>query len=186
MVYVDKRSLEHMLANSSVAPSGATSSSGDSQSDQAAQAFKRIERLVKIRDRSVKEVRARLLRDGVDEVALDEALDRACRCGYLDDMRFADVLIRSRLRAGKGLVGIVRELKEHNINPENIPDFPQGYLERVPSQADAAFALLCRKPPRAKNAQQAAYAKLIRAGYPSSVASEATRKWYDLRNKDKS
>lgn len=183
MVYLDRNSLEHMLSESLVAPSGVTSVSDDSLTEQAAQAFKRIERLVKVRDRSIKEVRKRLLRDGVNEEALNQALDRACRCGYLDDMRFADVLIRSRLRAGKGLVGIVRELKENDIDPESIPDFPQGYLERVPSQADAAFALLCRKPPRAKNGKQAAYAKLIRAGYPSSIASEATRKWYDLQAK---
>lgn len=183
MVYIDKNYLEHMVSASTVAPDGATVISNDSTPEQAAQAFKRIERLVKIRDRSIKEVRKRLLRDGVNEDALNQALERACRCGYLDDMRFADVLIRSRLRAGKGLVGIVRELKEHDIDPESIPDFPHGYLERVPSQSDAAFALLCRKPPRAKNGKQAAYAKLIRAGYPSSIASEATRKWYDLQNK---
>ncbi len=186
MINLDQRALEQMISESSVAPTGATSLSDKPEPDQASQAFKRIERLVKVRDRSIKEVKTRLRRDGVEEEALDQALSRACRCGYLDDVRFADVLIRSRLHAGKGLAGIVRELKENDINPEDIPGFPEEYLDHAPSQADAAFALLCRKPPRAKNGKQAAYAKLIRAGYSSSIASEVTRKWYEIHKKDES
>lgn len=205
MVYLDKDSLEQFLSKKTgkVAPKGVTpildrelSTSSLSRSEQestdtesineATQIFARIERLVKIRDRSIKEIRERLLRDGANPHALENALSRACRCGYLDDMRFADVLIRTRLRAGKGLAGIARELKSHGIDIESIPGFPDDYLCGTQDQYDAAFALLCRKPPRAKNLQQAAYAKLIRAGYTSSIASDVTRKWYALRDKTNS
>lgn len=142
-------------------------------------AFKKIERLVKVRDRSVCEVIKRLEKDAYPQDCIDAAVARAKRCGYLDDERFADVLIRSRLRAGKGLAGIVSELKRHNINPEiQVPHFPDAYLCLFPSQKDSAIALLCKKPPRSKNKLQAAYAKLVRSGYSSSLASEAAHEWY--------
>lgn len=145
-------------------------------------AFKKIERLVKVRDRSVYEVTQRLRKDNYEQEAITSAVDKALRCGYLDDVRFADVLIRSRLRAGKGLSGIVAELKRNGINPEKALDnFPDAYLRLFPSQKDSAIALLCKKPPRAKNKLQAAYAKLIRSGYPSSLASEAAREWYRMQ-----
>ena len=142
-------------------------------------AFKKIERLVKVRDRSVYEVTQRLRKDNYEQEAITSAVDKALR---LDDVRFADVLIRSRLRAGKGLSGIVAELKRNGINPEkDLDNFPDAYLRLFPSQKDSAIALLCKKPPRAKNKLQAAYAKLIRSGYPSSLASEAAREWYRMQ-----
>lgn len=47
----------------------------------------------------------------------DAAIERALSVGYLDDTRFADVLVRSRLRSGKGMSGILRELRTHGIDP---------------------------------------------------------------------
>lgn len=181
-MYCDKETLERMLGVRSVSHASKPDTEPDApHSEEEREAFKKIERLVKVRDRSVREVRERLSRDGFDEEAIERALTRARSCRYLDDDRFADVLVRSRLRAGKGLDGIVRELKGHGIDPDSLEGFPEEYLANAPSQADAAYALLCRKPPRAKNVQQAAYAKLVRAGYPARVASEVTRRWYASR-----
>ncbi|MED9872517.1 MAG: regulatory protein RecX [Eggerthellaceae bacterium] len=206
MVYVDKETLESMFVvkgkpsvsqntqlksaqyktectNTLVNTPGFESepSKTDNLHDSHA-AFKKIERLVKVRDRSVYEVTQRLRKDNYEQEAITSAVDKALRCGYLDDVRFADVLIRSRLRAGKGLSGIVAELKRNGINPEkDLDNFPDVYLTLFPSQKDSAIALLCKKPPRAKNKLQAAYAKLIRSGYPSSLASEAAREWYRMQ-----
>lgn len=144
-------------------------------------AFKKIERLVKVRDRSVQEVTERLRKDNYPEQSINDAIERALRCGYLDDERFADLLIRSRLRAGRGLAGIVAELKRNGIDPETqLDSFPDAYLLMFPDQKDSAIALLCKKPPRSKNKLQAAYAKLIRSGYTSALASEAAREWYRM------
>lgn len=145
-------------------------------------AFKKIERLVKVRDRSISEVVKRLEQDSYPEAVISAAIQKAQRCNYLNDERFADILIRSRLRSGKGLTGIISELKRNNINPETqLDNFPEAYLELFPSQKDSAIGLLCKKPPRSKNKLQAAYAKLIRSGYSSSIASEAAREWYRLQ-----
>lgn len=206
MVYVDKETLESMFgiketsseshnsllnetryrSTDTNSPSKTPNNENDpSNSDRAHDehaAFKKIERLVKVRDRSTHEVIQRLLKDNYEQDAISNAIDKALRCGYLDDGRFADVLIRSRLRAGKGLTGIVAELKRNGINPEyDLDNFPDAYLALFPNQKDSAIALLCKKPPRAKNKLQAAYAKLIRSGYPSSLASEAAREWYRMQ-----
>lgn len=203
MVYVDMESLESLLglkANSSLQKSKAKQSlrsasvgqehlfnetnpfeGSDEKIHSAEEAFKKIERLVKVRDRSIAEVRSRLEKDKYSPDAIDQAIQRASACSYLDDARFADILIRSRLRAKKGIVGTIAELKRHGIDPETqVPDFPEAYLSAVPNQKDSAIALLCKKPPRAKNKMQAAYAKLIRSGYSSAIASEAAREWYRL------
>ena len=145
--------------------------------DNPNEAFHKIERLLSVRDRSVSEVRSRLQRGRYTEGAINESIERALRCGYLDDARFADIFIRSKLRASKGINGIVRDLKQHNIDAYNIPDFPDAYIEEQGSQLENAIHLLKRKPPRAKNKQQAAYAKLIRNGFSSSIASTAVRTW---------
>lgn len=145
--------------------------------DDPKSAFTKIERLLSVRDRSISETRSRLQRDRFTEHAIEEALERAMRCGYLDDARFADGFIRSRLRASKGIEGIVRDLKTHGIDAHAIPGFPDTFLEEQGSQFDNAVRLLQRKPPRAKNKRQAAYAKLIRNGFSSSVASAAVKSW---------
>ncbi len=156
---------------------GAPDSSSGSSDESAA--FGKVLRLVKVRDRSIKETKNRLMRDGFDEAAADAAISKAIDYRFLDDARFADTLVRSRLRQGKGLDGIVRELRGHGIVPnEVLPGFPDEYLAERPSQEDCAYALLCRKPPRAKNARQAAYAKLVRAGYPMALSAAVASKWF--------
>lgn len=149
----------------------------DEYNDNANAAFGKIERLLAVRDRSVTETRSRLQRDHYTERAIAESLERALRCGYLDDVRFAEGFIRMRLRASKGINGIVRDLKGHQIDAYAIPGFPDVFLEEQGSQLDNAIRLLERKPPRAKNKKQAAYAKLIRNGFSSSVASSAVKTW---------
>lgn len=149
----------------------------DEYNDNANAAFGKIERLLAVRDRSVTETRSRLQRDHYTERAIAESLERALRCGYLDDARFAEGFIRMRLRASKGINGIVRDLKGHQIDAYAIPGFPDVFLEEQGSQLDNAIRLLERKPPRAKNKKQAAYAKLIRNGFSSSVASSAVKTW---------
>lgn len=190
-MYIDAESLKQRFALSPEEPHNGpsgdshkaaikapiTAPTEDDYDNDPESAFRKIERLLSVRDRSVIEIRNRLQRDRFTEYAISEALERAIRCGYLDDDRFADSFIRSRLRASKGINGIVRDLKDHHIDAYAIPGFPDSFLEEQGSQLDNAVRLLQRKPPRAKNKQQAAYAKLIRNGFSSSIASSAVKRW---------
>ncbi len=165
-----------------VGSANAPEGSGSLHQGEQSLAFKKILRWVKVRDRSIEETRARLIREGFQSDAIDSAIDRAKEYRFLDDGRFADMLVRSRLRQGRGLDGIVRELRGHGIVADAVlPGFPEEYLANRPSQHDCAYALLCKKPPRAKNARQAAYAKLVRAGYPMALSAEVANKWFNAR-----
>lgn len=146
----------------------------------AQKAFNKIERLIRVRDRAVSEVEARLIQDEYPQEAINEAIERALMCGYLDDLRFTEVFIRTRIEAGKGLSGIIRDLKRLQIDPYTLEGFPYQYLPENYEAIDSALNVLLKKPPQAKNKSQAAYAKLIREGYASSDASEAVQRWVNL------
>lgn len=141
--------------------------------------FKKIVRLTNVRDRSTCELRNRFLSDEFPEEAVEEALSRAQRCALIDDMRFADSLIRSRVNAGKGRRGIERELEKHEIEACDVPGWPEEYFASDEDELDHALNALQRKPPRAKNKRDSAYRKLVSQGYSSSIASSAARLWAD-------
>ncbi len=142
-------------------------------------AFRKITRLCAQREQSSKELRKRLAREGYSAEVVDKAIERSCACGLLDDRRFAEVLVRSRLAAGKGLLGIARELNSHDLDASEI----EAYTEAEALGEDAELARACevlrRKPPRAKNAREAAYRRLVQKGYSSSVAAKAARLWFE-------
>ncbi|MBR0406127.1 MAG: regulatory protein RecX [Eggerthellaceae bacterium] len=152
--------------------------SGNSAED----AFKKILALVNASDKSERMIRDRLSRLDFSESAVESAIARAKECGFIDDIRYGDVLVRSRISQGKGSAGIERELYENDIDPYDIPGYPEEFGIDPDSEFDRALSLLERKPPRSKKAREAAYRKLIQKGYPSSVASSAARVWFDAHD----
>ncbi|MEG0070442.1 MAG: regulatory protein RecX [Raoultibacter sp.] len=142
-------------------------------------AFLKVERLCAVREQSSKALRERLVREGFDSRAVDYAIDRALSCGLLDDSRFADVLIRTRLSAGKGMMGIEAELVRYDIDPNRVQGWPLEYDVSLETEINRALKLLRRKPPHTKNIREAAYRRLIGKGYSSGVASSAARLWFE-------
>lgn len=142
------------------------------------QAFRKIERLVCMREHASKALQARLVKDGFSEEIAKSAVERAQRCGLVSNERFADVLVRSRISQGKGLQGIAAELTALDINPYTVPEYVEA-AEHVngPDELARALALLDAKPPRGKHLRESAYRKLMQKGYGASVASSAARIW---------
>ncbi|MFR1930512.1 MAG: regulatory protein RecX, partial [Eggerthella lenta] len=83
-------------------------------------AFRKIERLCLVRERASEQLRQRLARGGFEAEAVEAALDRALACGLVDDGRFADVLVRSRLAQGRGRRGIAAELESLGIDADSV------------------------------------------------------------------
>ena len=148
-----------------------------SEGNNAARAFRKIVALVNASDKSELAIRARLSRDGFDEREIEEAVERAKRYGLIDDARFADVLIRSRISQGRGSCGIERELKSNGIDIYAVPGWPYDYPVDHEAELQRALGLLERRPPRSKNAREGAYRKLVGKGYSSSIATTAARIW---------
>lgn len=180
MPYIDEQNVSEYLASLSGKDIGSRTSCKAPEADEEyKKAHAKIERLLMTRDRSVHEIEQRLKKDGFSPRVITAVVARCVDSGLLDDARFADTLIYSRLNAGKGVAGIARDLRnKYGIDPSTIEGFPDAYLQDAPSQYDAALALLQRKPPRAKNQLQAAYAKLIRNGYDSAIAYDVAHEWY--------
>lgn len=147
--------------------------------------FKRIIRLLSVRERSSLELRERLLRDAkgdpLAEEEIQKAIEKACRSQLVDDIRFAGYLITKRVREGVGKKGIERELQKHGIDPELVPGWPDDFIPLDISEKQRALELIRSKPPQSKNIQGATYQKLIRKGYSSDVASSVARVYSEER-----
>ncbi len=178
-MFVDEAYIkEHFCSQALLDKDGSNRAQKSAQEQkESTKAFNKIALLIKYRDRSVYEIRKRLSEAQFSEPAIEEAIERACRCGYLDDGRFAESYTRSKILAGKGLHGIIKDLNRHEIDPFALEGFPYSCLPKDYDAIESALVLLSRKPPRAKNQKQAAYAKLIREGYTSTQAVEAVNLW---------
>jgi regulatory protein len=83
----------------------------------------RIDRIIVSRLRrsalSVAEVRAALVEHGLDEVEVEEWIERYERFGYLDDARLAEQLVHvSAGRRGKGSGAVLQELTRRGVDAE--------------------------------------------------------------------
>ncbi|MGN0301516.1 MAG: regulatory protein RecX [Anaerotardibacter sp.] len=144
--------------------------------DSPEKAFRKIQQLISVRDRSVHEIEQRLITLNYSPESIQIAIERALECNYLNDKRFAEIYLRSKVNRNKGLQGAKRDLLGHNISESCIDECIEIYFNED-DEEERAYLLLCQKPPRAKNAFQAAYGKLIRNGYQSNVALAATKRW---------
>lgn len=157
--------------------SSAASRSQDDGTDEEERAFRKVERLSLVRERASSELRGRLVREGFPEDVTVRAVDRAVACGLVDDLRYAEVLIRTRLTAGHGRYGIESELSTLGIDPSKVPGWPDVFFGDDEDEIDRAITLIERKPPRAKNPRGAAYRRLIGKGYSQTAAYSAARLW---------
>lgn len=143
-------------------------------------AFAKIQRLSCVRERCQSELRLRLEREGFSLEEVNHAIERAVACGLVDDMRYAGVLIRSRLAQGKGRQGIEAELSRAGIDVFLIPGWPEEFFSlEENSEFERALNLLRRNPPRAKNMRAAAFRRLVSKGYDQQVAFEASQRFYE-------
>lgn len=143
--------------------------------------FDRIVELCAVRDRSQHELSERLAREGYETGERDDAIGRAVLCGIVDDIRFADGLVRARVAAGKGEALVRRDLAKHGIDPSDLPGWPEAYALGGDAQIERAVRFLNDHPPTAKDAYQAAFRKLSSKGYSKQVASQAVRQWHAQR-----
>ncbi len=186
MVYIDK---EFILQNFSVEENPRTCNLDDFSSgkcdesiferletNEDKEAWRKLMRLLSVRDRSVKECEGKLAEAGFSEPSVNFAISRALRCRILDDARYADSFVRAKLAAGKGLKGIVESLSAWGISAESLQGFPDGFVDGE-DEVSRACAFISSHPTRSKNAWKSSYAKLLRCGYDHDSAYRAAS-WY--------
>lgn len=153
---------------------------GEAGKDLTAQAaYQKILRVVSVRERSTAYLRERLLKDEFPPDTVEEALQKACRLHIVDDRRYGDALIRMRLAAGKGLREAEREIEALGVDPTTLDAWQEHDALGRDAEVERAVALLRRRPPRAKQAREAAFRKLVGQGFATDVASTAARRWFE-------
>lgn len=146
-------------------------------SDELARAKKKLEGLCIRREQSSVSMLQRLAKDGFSEQTAQEAVSWAVSIGLISDERFADVLVRSRLLAGKGRNGILKELERHAISFDSLDNVLEALEVDEDNEIQRALQLLERKPPRSKNKRDGAYRKLVQQGYAPGISARAARIW---------
>ena len=100
-------------------------------------------RILAGREHSKAELRRKLRFRHIDESEIDRILTKLSELNYLDDSRFARLLVRERLlRRGRGFRDALKKLKEAGVEPEII----QQALSEARLEIDEVD--LCRKAAR--------------------------------------
>jgi regulatory protein len=148
-------------------------STDDSEPEETgAERDERIDRLVISRLRrsalSVSEVRAVLVEHGLDDIEVEEWIERYERLGYLDDAKLAEQVVHSHgVRRGRGSGAILQELGRRGVedlDPETELDNARTVAERRARQLRGLDR---------QTAERRLSAFLQRRGYPGDVVREA-------------
>jgi len=144
-------------------------------------ALDRALRLLNYRERSVQELRSRLLDDGYPEPLVEDVTARLVELELLDDARFAGCLVRSKRASGWGRSRISQALKAKGVS--------QAVSERALDEGgerefDRALAIALRRPPVDRAGVEKTLARLLRKGYSFDVALRAAKSSLDASDDD--
>ena len=129
----------------------------------------RVERLIDKRDYSSSELRGKLRDDGYPPKLIEEVVLRSSECGLVDDARFADVFIRSKLSSGWGKARIARELELKGIDPDTVDGWPEEFFSDE-SEFERALTLARRKRLTGKNDYEKLMRSLMSKGFSGHVS----------------
>jgi len=135
-------------------------------------ALERALRLLNYRERSVAEMRARLLDDGYPANVIDTLIARFLDLQLLDDSRYAACLVRSKRLAGWGRSRISLALKAKGVSQE---DSDRALGDGSESEYDRAFEIALRRPPADRAGVERTLARLVRKGFSFDVALRAAK-----------
>lgn len=132
----------------------------------------KIEDLINRKEFCSAEVSQRLLRDGYPQAIVRSLIDRAIRAGVIDDARYAELFVRSRLLAGWGRLRIERELQRRGIRELQT-------LEELFDDADDEYTrareLASRRRLSGKNDQAKIARFLYSKGFRQSICYDVAR-----------
>jgi regulatory protein len=138
-------------------------------------------RLLGHRQRSRAELRARLAQRGCDDQVIDGVLRELAADGLVDDEAFARAFVADkRTLSGWGGERIARALRETGVSDEVADRVLAASGADQADDAGGGLAALQRRgparPPLDK-ARKRAYEFLLRKGFSTTVAYDATRRW---------
>ena len=131
-------------------------------------------RLVARRDYSAKELRDKLKMHGFEAAAAQRVVRECEETHLIDDSRFADVFIRSKLSAGWGMARVERELARRGVDIRTVEGWPYEYLDPE-DELKRALEVARRRHVSGSKAWQKLVRHLVGRGFGTDVAIEAAR-----------
>lgn len=132
-------------------------------------AFEKLAESCSARERCSSECLDKLVRSGVSRSVARQAMERAIRCGMVDDRRYADAFIAAKVRAGWGKSRIERELSLRHVDPYLLEGYPDAFFE-VDEERNRAWALLECKPVPSKNPVEKLARFLVGKGFAPGLS----------------
>ncbi|WP_251212822.1 regulatory protein RecX [Adlercreutzia murintestinalis] len=150
--------------------------------EQQDAAFAKVLRCASAAEQSSLKMRKKLSDAGFSSDAIEFALQKAQRVGAIDDVRYAECLVRSHALAGKGMEFAKREVAALGLDIDDLEAY-QAYQDAGEhAHIEAAYDILSRHPIRARDARAAAFRKLLAKGYRGDIASKAVSLWMEQRD----
>lgn len=138
----------------------------------------RIERLVNKREYATVELDQKLTLDGFAPSVRQEALMRAQECGLVSDARYGASYVRTKLSSGWGISRIERELKSRGIALEDLPGWPEDFVDED-SEDDRAYRIACTRRFSDKNGYEKLVRYLCGRGFALGCAMRVARRVAD-------
>lgn len=132
--------------------------------------------LLSRRDHSVKELKTKLLRT-VDEENAQRAIDRMLELGYLDDEKYASILLKHLVEDKKMSIAFIKqEMYKRGISSDIVSNLLEDVeIDNVSSIIDLILSKY-RTKLDAENGLEKVIAALIRKGFSYSDIKEAIRR----------
>lgn len=137
--------------------------------------YQRALRWLNRREHSAFELRQKLVRLGGEAQAVKSVLEKLEQQQYLDDRRFAESYLRSRLPRGLGRVRLKQELAQRGIKAD-LAELALNAIE-LPDESQVALQLAQRRAELGKS-EDSTMRFLFRRGFSSKLCRTATRQAY--------
>ena len=143
--------------------------------------FQRAAKLLAAKQRSVEELREKLLTTrGATKAIVDEAIDRLREYGYLDDTKFAQNYASLRLRERPiGRRRLQRDLWLKKVDKQTVESALDEVFESTPEEhlIDRAIAkrMRLRGKPKTREEAKKLFDHLLRQGFDFELVSEKVR-----------
>lgn len=144
---------------------------------QTKQCFKKIIVLLNYKERCSWELKERLRKLNYSDKCIKFAIKKAKKLKLVDDFRYAEMYIYSKLNNSRGIPGILQYLKSMRIDINDSDTLTKLIKDASMSENERAYSFLKNHPPRSKDIYSGAIRKLVNRGYSVNTAVKATNKW---------
>ncbi|MBP5313862.1 MAG: regulatory protein RecX [Eggerthellaceae bacterium] len=153
----------------------------ESTLDSYSKAKQSLYRMIALREHSEAQLRDKLKAKKYDEDVIDCVIKQAKKDFLIDDSRYAEAYVFSKLCGGFGLSGIRSHLSDTGLDSfaiESVIFDACNHLD-IPydDETQRALSVLNISSFQSKNIHDAAFRKLVRMGYDIGCASAAVNIW---------